>query len=54
MNIREVCKTLCWQCGKQAPVNASGVCEKCWEKYAYLREPKVPGKLFRTGGSDKS
>lgn len=31
-------KTVCWQCGKRAPVNVSGVCEDCWSKYAYLRE----------------
>ena len=30
--------TVCWQCGKQKPVNVSGVCEDCWIKYAYLRE----------------
>ena len=34
-------KTLCWQCGEQVPVNASGVCEDCWNKYAYLRENNV-------------
>ena len=33
-------KTLCWQCGKQAPVNESGICEDCWVKYAHLRENK--------------
>ena len=31
-------RTVCWQCGKPAPVNTSGVCEACWIKYAHLRE----------------
>lgn len=31
---------ICWQCGKKAPVNASGVCEDCWTKFAYLRDKK--------------
>ena len=32
---------VCWQCGKQAKVNHSGICEVCWEKYAYLRGSKT-------------
>lgn len=33
--------TVCWQCGKRAPVNISGVCEDCWKGYAYLRRDKA-------------
>ena len=32
---------ICWMCGCIVPVNASGVCEDCWNKYAYLRENNV-------------
>ena len=38
-------KTLCWQCGKQAVVNASGVCEECWTKYAHLRKDKIKKRV---------
>ena len=39
--------TVCWQCGKESPVNYFGICETCWMKHIVLRENKIKKREMR-------